>query len=34
MKGYFKDKDATDKAMEWWMVSFWRFGGHASRWIC
>ena len=30
MKGYFKDKAETDKAMSWWLVSLWRFSCNAS----
>ena len=30
MKGYFKDKEATEKAMKGWLVSFRRFSGYSS----
>ena len=33
MKGYYKDKEATDKVHVWWMVSLRRFSGNSSRWI-
>ena len=32
MKGYYKDKEATDKVHVWWVVSFRRFSNNSSRW--
>ena len=33
MKGYYKDKEATDKVHVRWVVSLWRFSCNPSRWI-